>query len=482
MQFNSYEFIFFFLPITVLLYFLANRIKPVAGKLIIIIASIVFYSYGRINMLLYLGISVLINFCFALLIRRFKIKNRVIMALPIIVNVGLLLYFKYLNFAITNINTIFGKDIGLRNIILPLGISFYTFQQIAYIVATERGELENNNIIDYLAYILYFPKLIMGPIIDPVDFISQINRDDRKKPDIINITTGIKIFSLGLIKKVLLADTFAKAVSWAYTNIDATTAMDCILLILFYTFEIYFDFSGYSDMAVGVSSMLNIDLPINFDSPYKAVSIRDFWKRWHVSLTKFLTKYIYIPLGGSRKGVVFTYVNILIVFMVSGLWHGANWTFILWGILHGLFCCFDRIFEKLEEKVFMPIRWVCTFGVVGVLWLLFSAQSVSQWKTILLKILSMQSTAVSTGLIDSFNLVENRFIYNILHLNSLVGRIHGFNMLVFVLVACFICFVPENNFKKKNSLSVGSLILAAFSFVWGVLCLGTESEFLYFGF
>ncbi len=482
MQFNSYEFIFFFLPITVLLYFLANRIKPIVGKLVIIVSSIVFYSYGRINMLIYLGISVLINFCFALLIRRFKIKNRVIMALPIIVNVGLLLYFKYLNFAITNINTIFGKDIGLRNIILPLGISFYTFQQVAYIVATERGELENNNIIDYLAYILYFPKLIMGPIIDPVDFISQINRDDRKKPDIINITTGIKIFSLGLIKKVLLADTFAKAVSWTYTNIDATTAMDCILLILFYTFEIYFDFSGYSDMAVGVSSMLNIDLPINFDSPYKSVSIRDFWKRWHVSLTKFLTKYIYIPLGGARKGIVFTYVNILIVFMVSGLWHGANWTFILWGVLHGLFCCLDRIFEKLEEKVFMPIRWVCTFGVVGVLWLLFSAQSVSQWKMILLKILSMQSTAVSTGLIDSFNLVENRFIYYILHLNSLVGRIHGFNMLVFVLVACFICFVPENNFKKKNSLSVGSLILAAFSFVWGVLCLGTESEFLYFGF
>lgn len=482
MQFNSYEFILYFLPITVLLYFLANKIKPVIGKLVIIVASIIFYSLGRTNMLIYLGISMLINYGSALVIRKFKIKNKVLMALPIVVNVGLLLYFKYLNFAITNINTFFSKEIELQEIVLPLGISFYTFQQIAYIVATERGDLENNNIIDYLAYILYFPKLVMGPIIDPVDYISQLNEEDRKKADITNITTGIKIFSLGLIKKVLLADTFAKAVSWAYTNIDATTAMDCILLILFYTFEIYFDFSGYSDMAVGVSSMLNIDLPMNFDSPYKAVSIRDFWKRWHMSLTKFLTKYIYIPLGGSRKGIIFTYVNTLIVFLVSGLWHGANWTFILWGLLHGLFSCCDRMFEKIEEKVFMPVRWLCTFGVVSVLWLLFSAQTVEQWKTILFKILFMQNTAVSDGMIGSFNLAENQFIYNVLGLNFLPTNVRGFNMLIFILVACFVCFVPENNFRKKGSLNIGSLLLASFAFIWGILCLGAESTFVYFGF
>ncbi len=482
MQFNSYEFILYFLPITVLLYFLANKIKPVIGKLVIIVASIVFYSMGRANMLIYLGISILINYGSALAIRKFRIKNKVMMALPIIVNVGLLLYFKYLNFAITNINTFFGQELTLREIILPLGISFYTFQQIAYIVATERGDLENNDLIDYLAYILYFPKLVMGPIIDPVDFISQLNQDDRKKANLNNITTGIKIFSLGLIKKVLLADTFAKAVSWAYGNLDVATAMDCILLILFYTFEIYFDFSGYSDMAVGVSSMFNIDLPMNFDSPYKAISIRDFWKRWHISLTKFLTKYIYIPLGGSRKGIIFTYVNTLIVFLVSGLWHGANWTFILWGLLHGLFSCFDRMFEKTEEKVFIPVRWLCTFVVVSVLWLLFSAQSVEQWTTILYKILLMQNTVVSDGLIASFNLVENQFIYNMLNLHFLSENVRGFNMLIFILVGCIVCFVPENNFRKKNSLNIGSLLLASFAFIWGILCLGAESTFVYFGF
>lgn len=482
MQFNSYEFILYFLPITVLLYYLANKIRPLLGKVVIIVASILFYAMGRTNMLIYLGISMLINYVSALAIKKLKIKNKIIMILPIAVNVVLLLYFKYLNFAITNINSFLGKELPIKEIILPLGISFYTFQQIAYIVATERGELENNSIVDYVAYILYFPKLVMGPIIDPVDYISQINQESRKHVDVTNITTGIKIFSLGLIKKVLLADTFAKAVKWTYTNIDAATAMDCILLVLFYTFEIYFDFSGYSDMAVGVSSMLNIDLPMNFDSPYKAVSIRDFWKRWHISLTKFLTKYIYIPLGGSRKGILFTYINTLIVFLVSGLWHGANWTFILWGLLHGLLSCFDRMFDKVEEKIFMPVRWIYTFGAVSVLWLLFSAQTVEQWKNILFKILFMQSTAVSDGMISSFDLVENQFIYNILGLNFLPTNVRGFNMLIFIFVACLVCFVPENNYRKKNSLNIGSLLLASFAFIWGILCLGVESTFVYFGF
>jgi D-alanyl-lipoteichoic acid acyltransferase DltB (MBOAT superfamily) len=223
-------------------------------------------------------------------------------------------------------------------------------------------------------------------------------------------------------------------------------------------------------MAVGVSSMLNIDLPMNFDSPYKAVSIRDFWKRWHISLTKFLTKYIYIPLGGSKKGIIFTNINTLIVFLISGLWHGANWTFILWGLLHGIFSCIDRMFDKIEEKVFMPIRWLITFMVVSVLWLLFSAQTIEQWRTVLLKILLLQNTNASDDMISTFNLVENQFIYNMLGLHSFPTDVRGFNMLIFILVACIVCFVPENNYRKKDSFSIGSLLLASFAFVWGILC------------
>lgn len=482
MQFNSYSFILLFLSIIVLLYFGANKIRYDLGKIVIIAASIIFYAYGRVNMLLYLGISMLINYVSAHLIRKFSIKKRLMMAIPVAVNVGLLLYFKYLNFAVTNVGLLLGREFALREIILPLGISFYTFQQIAYIVATERGELADNSLIDYLTYILYFPKLVMGPIIDPVDFITQINQKERKRIDIDKAAAGVKIFSLGLIKKVLIADTFTKGVSWVYGNLESATAMDCMLLVLFYTFEIYFDFSGYSDMAVGISSILNIDLPMNFDSPYKALSIRDFWKRWHISLTKFLTKYIYIPLGGSRKGQVFTYINTLIVFLVSGLWHGANWTFILWGLLHGLFSCFDRMFDKTEEKIFLPVRWICTFCIVSVLWLLFSAESVTQWKEILSRIIFMQNTAVSDGLIQSFKLSESQFILDLLRLSSLAESVRGFNMIAFILAAGIICFVPENNYRNKDKLTAGSMLLASASFIWGIICLGAESVFVYFGF
>lgn len=482
MQFNSYEFIFLFLPCTVTIYFLASRVKPILGKCVLVIASLIFYAVGRPNMLIYLGISMLINYGSVQIYKRFNFKSKVYMALPIIVNVGLLLYFKYYNFAILNINTFLKIGLEEREIILPLGISFYTFQQIAYVVASERGELENNSLIDYLAYILFFPKLLMGPIIDPVDFMYQLNQNGRKKPDITSISVGIKIFSFGLIKKVLFADTFAKAVSWAYTNFESATSMDCILLVVFYTFEIYFDFSGYSDMAVGVSTMINIDLPINFDSPYKAISIRDFWKRWHISLTSFLTKYVYIPLGGSRKGKLLTYVNTIIVFLLSGLWHGANWTFIIWGLLHGLFSCFDRLFSKAEEKVFIPVRWFCTFAVVSALWLLFSAESVHQWIEIMSKIMMMQNTMISDGMVEAFNLPEKVFLFNSLGIGTMAEFVRGCSLLIFVFLGYAICLIPENNFKKRNTLTLSSLFLSAFSFIYGVLCLGQESIFVYFGF
>lgn len=482
MQFNNYYFILYFLPLTILLYYLANRINPILGKIVIIVASIIFYSLGRAEMLLFLAISMAINYGSALLIRKKPHNRKLFMILPIVVNVGLLLYCKYTNFAITNINVFFGTEFSLKEIILPLGISFYTFQQIAYVVAVENGELTDNSFVDYLVYILFFPKLVMGPLVDPVDFMAQLNNEGRKKADAKKLAIGAKLLSFGLIKKVLIADTFAGAVEWIYRDIANRTSVDCILLVVFYTFEIYFDFSGYSDMAVGVSAMLGIDLPINFDSPYKAISIRDFWKRWHISLTKFLTKYIYIPLGGSRKGKAFTYVNTLIVFLISGLWHGANWTFVLWGLLHGLLSCFDRLAEIFEEKIWKPIRWFFTMMAVSLLWLLFSASSVGQWGLILKKIASIRSLSVSDKLIDQFNLAERNFFYDVFHLRPLAYSIKGFNMLVFILVAGLICLIPENNYRNKEKLGWVTMLLAALSFVWGVLCLGSESTFVYFGF
>ncbi len=483
MQFSSFIFILLFLPATILLYFAANKLSDLCGKIVLIAASIIFYTYSDASQAAVLGISLAINFGFALIIRKIK-KAQIIFIVPVVINVGLLIYFKYTNFFIGFANQYIGIEKiggGVRALAQPLGISFFTFQQIAYIVAVYREEITNISIIDYLTYILFFPKLLMGPLADPVDFIKQINNKNIKKINADNLASGIKIFSFGLFKKAMLADVFANAVAWGFSNVGKATAMDLILATLFYTFEIYFDFSGYSDMAVGASQMLNITLPINFDSPYKALSIRDFWKRWHISLTKFFTKYIYIPLGGDKRGIAITCINTMIVFLISGLWHGANYTFILWGLLHGTFVIIDRLYDKLEKKIFEPARWILTFSTINILWLLFRAESISQWKGMIKTIIKMQSTAISDELINCFELPEMPFLLHILHLGRAEG-IRGFWMLVYVIAALGICIIPDNNYKNRNILSLGTMLLAAVAFVWGLICLSSESVFVYFNF
>ena len=482
MQFNSFVYILLFLPITILLYYTANKINSLVGKCILVISSIIFYCYTDISILWVLGISIVVNYVFSLTITKAEKWRSIFLFIPVIINVGLLLYYKYLNFAISNVNTFLGKEIPLVELILPIGISFFTFQQIAYVVAIYKGELQKNSLVDYLVYILFFPKILMGPLADPVDFINQINDSNLKKIDWDNIASGIKIFSLGLFKKVMIADIFAKSVGWGYTNIDSTTSMDWILIMLFYTFEIYFDFSGYCDMAVGSALMLNVSLPINFDSPYKALSIRDFWKRWHISLTKFFTKYIYIPLGGSKKGMFFACLNTMIVFLVSGIWHGANWTFILWGILHGTLSVFDRLFEKKQEKIFLPARWIGTFVVVNILWLLFRSDTIQQWWEILTKIVCVQNLNVSDGIISTFNLQENTFISNVLGLKWSIENIRGFWMNVYILLTGGICLLFDNNYRTLNKKSWIMMIISAIAFIWGFICLSGESVFVYFNF
>lgn len=392
-----------------------------------------------------------------------------------------MLYFKYFNFFITNINTLFSKEFSLREIVLPLGISFYTFQQIMYVVNIFNKKI-SSDLLDYLVYILYFPKILMGPLNEPKEFIDQLNDNDLKHVNWDNIACGIKTFSFGLFKKVLLADTFALAVNWGYSNFETATSMDWILVMLFYTFEIYFDFSGYTDMAVGISSMLNIQLPINFDSPYKAVSIRDFWKRWHISLTGFFTRYIYVPLGGSRKGKFRTYLNTMLIFFISGIWHGANWTFILWGILHGALSVLDRIFEKYQQKLNTVVRWHFTFFTVNILWLLFRSDSIDQWLTILRQIFFFQNMTVSNGLITSFILPEKSPLLTIPYLWYLNKNIRGIDMLLFALAGYGLCLIPENNYRNFSKNNWLSLITASVALVWSFLCLSSESLFVYFNF
>ena len=481
MQFNSFEFILLFMPLIVFIYFIVNEFSYKIGKITIVVGSVIFYAYSDWKVLKVLCISLVINYIFSLIIWK-KEKNKIYVPLIITINVVILLYYKYLNFGITNFNAIFDKNIPLKELLMPIGISFFTFQQIAYVVSIYKKEIDKPDIIDYMAFILYFPKILMGPLTDPVDFIEQLNDKELKKVNWDNIARGIKIFSFGLFKKVMIADVFAVAVNWTFTYTGITTSYDWLLTMLFYTFEIYFDFSGYSDMAVGTSLMLNITLPINFDSPYKALSIRDFWKRWHISLTKFFTKYIYIPLGGNRKGKILTYINIMLIFFISGVWHGANWTFILWGVIHGLFMVFDRVLEKSMSKLFEPLRWILTFFVINLLWLLFRCDSIEQWISIIKTIFCAQDLNVSWGLFNSFCLPEMEFLKNVLHLEKWTETIRGFWMYIYILVAYGLCLIPENNYKNINRLTPISVVLAFIAFVWGFICLSGESVFLYFNF
>ncbi len=481
MVFNSYLFILAFLPAVTVGFFLCNRIGKTAGKVFLIIASIIFYMYGGINTSWILGVSILANLLLSVLMVRYRHYGKIFLIVMIVFDVALLFVFKYVGFSLGLIEMISGTQIKAPDIIMPLAVSFFTFQQIMWAVKLYRGELSDAGILDYLFYILYFPKLIMGPLCDPKDLISKVNDESAAKADWNNIAHGLILFSLGLFKKVILADTFAVWVNWGYNNIDSATSADWFLILLFYTFEIYFDFSGYCDMAVGVSGMLNITLPINFDSPYKSISIRDFWKRWHISLTRFLTEYIYIPIGGNRKGTVRTCVNTLIVFLISGLWHGADLTFVLWGALHGALSVSDRITDKYLKRVPRMIRWFFTFLAVSILWLLFRSESISQWISILAKMFSFSDMHISDGLI--YELAVPEIIVNLGHLNWFHDHIvRGFSIWMYLIAAFVICLIPENNYKARKNLSIWTMAVTAILFFTGVICLGKESVFVYFGF
>ena len=472
MQFNSYIFILAFLPITILGYNSCTKRNVLLSKAFLLTASCVFYAYAGWQCALWLIGSVLLNYLFIILIRRSNKTSKMFLILSVIANICALLYCKYYNFFVENINSLFLADLPLRTIFLPLGISFFTFQQIMYLVNVYKG---NNNIggfLDYLLYILYFPKILMGPITEPEDLIRQFDQPNSLCLE--RIQKGIMQFSFGLFKKVIIADTFAAAVNWGFAQIVDASSIELLLVMLFYTFQIYFDFSGYSDMAIGVSNMLGIELPINFDSPYKAISIRDFWKRWHISLTQYFTKYLYFPLGGNRKGRIRTYINIMIIFIVSGLWHGASNTFVLWGFLNGAVCVFDRVFDKIESKIPKAIRWFLTFGILNVFWLLFRSEAVSQWKEILLRIIKFDSFIIREDFFEAFSLPE--FLWNGLSWGPVL------TMIIMVVAAFLICLLPKNNYKRSFSTSKRNMILGAIALVWSVISLSGEAVFIYLNF
>lgn len=381
MLFNSYEFIFFFLPITFFIYFYLNKKRLTeASKGFLVFASLFFYSWWNIAYLPLILVSMLFNYTVGRELSQHTQKRRVyssktLLGTGIIFNLALLGYFKYSDFFIINLNRVFDGHISLLNLALPLAISFYTFQQIAYLVDSYRNETKEYDFLNYAVFVTFFPQLIAGPIVHHAEMMPQFAQLKNKVENYYNIALGLFIFSLGLFKKVVIADTFAM---WATQGFDVATQLNMLeawVTSLSYTFQLYFDFSGYTDMAIGIALLFNIKLPMNFFSPYKATSIQDFWRRWHMTLSRFLKDYLYIPLGGNRKGEMRTYTNIFTTFLLGGIWHGAGWTFVLWGALHGFALVIHRAWQKLGFQMNVVLAWFITFNFINIAWVFFRATS-----------------------------------------------------------------------------------------------------------
>lgn len=418
MLFSSIEYILLFLPVVTIVYFVLNRNRfLLAGKIWLIAASLFFYGFWNPAYLILIVGSILLNFgigtAIKIILARQDVKiNRLLrpktlLIIGIVFNLGLLGYYKYADFLIQNINQLASTDIQPLALLLPLAISFFTFQQIAYLVDCYKGRTQENDFLNYCLFVTFFPQLIAGPIVHHWDMMPQYNKLNAKLVNWKNIVIGSIIFSLGLFKKVVIADSFAV---WANAGFDTgqpLTLLEGWGTSLSYTFQLYYDFSGYTDMAIGAALLFNIRLPQNFNSPYKAVNIQDFWRRWHITLSHWLRDYIYIPLGGSRKGPILTYMNLFVTFLLGGLWHGAGWTFILWGGMHGAAICIHRMWLQLGFKLHRLLGWFLTFMFVNITWVVFRATSLEDAVRILKSMFDVRGLQFSNYFIDSISAVLN---------------------------------------------------------------------------
>lgn len=485
MLFNSYEFIFAFLPITLIGYFLLNRLnKPSCAKGWLVLCSLFFYAYFNVSYLWIIVTSIVVNYLlsyyFETKFSSNSILRKILFGFGLTLNIGLLFFYKYLDFTLETVATIFNADPIHFGLILPLGISFFTFQQVSFLIDSYRGQAKRYNLLDYALFVTFFPQLIAGPIVLHSEVIPQFENKNNLKFNMDNFAKGLYVFSRGLAKKVLVADNFGKVVSFGYANLSTLSSFEAILTIVTYTFQIYFDFSGYCDMASGIAYMFNIELPINFNSPYKARNISDFWKRWHMTLTRFLTTYIYFPLGGSRCSKARTCFNILVVFLVSGVWHGAGFTFILWGAMHGVAMVIYRLFKKSIDKIPYAVTWFFTFLFVSLTWVFFRAANISDANQVIAHIFRGGFTLNFEITETLLNVIPINIIANLLDFNGILNLV----MIFIPLITTVICVFARNVQEKAQIFkpTLGNLFSTGFLLVWSVLSLSGVSTFLYFNF
>ena len=391
MLFSSYTFLFQFLPATVLAFLAARRHSPRAGILVLAGASLFFYGAWQPVYLLLLIASVAMNFSLGLGMEDSR-RRPVIGAFGVALNLMGLCYFKYTGFILDTVRTVSGIPLSFSDIVLPLGISFFTFQQIAYLVDIMRGAKVERDIVSYTLFVCFFPHLIAGPLVHHAEMIPQFKRSRIGRSAGL-ASRGLAIFAAGLFKKVVIADNLAQFASPVFAHLDAgggVTTSWAWLATLAYTLQIYFDFSGYSDMAIGLALLFGIRLPVNFRSPYQAASIIEFWRCWHITLSRFLRDYLYIPLGGNRLGKQRRYANLMVTMLLGGLWHGAGWNFLIWGGLHGLYLSINHLWHDWREGrkrssagglTEQGLSWVITLFAVVIAWVFFRAKTMTgAWK------------------------------------------------------------------------------------------------------
>ena len=451
MIFSSTLFLFIFLPLTMLLYYIIPKKYIIIKNILLLCASLIFYGWGEPVVILVLIVSICVNYIFGLLIDKVKanlLHKRIILAVSIVFNIELLFYFKYCNFFVENINILF-KTNYISNIALPIGISFYTFQIISYMVDVYFGKVESEKKwLNFAVLIAFFPQLMAGPIIRYTDIKTQL---ENRAHNIEKIAGGTQRFIVGLAKKILIANQVSVFADHAFNASSPTSFMAWIGAIC-YALQIYYDFSGYSDMAIGLGKMFGFDFLENFNYPYIAPTVQNFWRRWHMSLSNWFRDYLYIPLGGNRKGAFRTYINLLIVFTVTGLWHGASWSFVIWGLYHGIFLMLERgAWGKILQKLPKVLTGFYTMLVVLIGWVLFRAENINKAIDYLKCMFNFSTGGLSITLAN----------FNIIILTAL--------LLGIIFSAPILPYIKNKLFEGKNHFELTDLSLLKQIISWASL-------------
>ena len=507
MGFNSFNFILLFLPILLVVWHLLNRAKKyILADIFLTGMSLYYYYTFGLSFLVVLLASIAVNYILSIVVGKVPSSAGAVKVIGVVFNLALLFYFKYLGFFMDNVSAVTGADSFTKEIIMPIGISFFTFGQISFIVDRANGEAKGYSFLDYVLYTVYFPKLIQGPIAFHKEMIDQFREKSLRHFDTDRFARGLMSFIIGLGKKVILADTLAKSVNYGFHYTYYMDTLTVIAVMLAYTFQIYLDFSGYCDMAGGISLMLGYELPINFNSPYKAATSKELWQRWHMTLSRFFIKYVYIPLGGSRKGKVRTVINVLMVFVLSGLWHGAGWTYICWGLMQGLLVVWDdlgiigvkpdkdetaapkkaRYLFREKPLILIPraLSNVITFFMFVISLIFFRSQDMTYALTMFKRAVFWTFPGFLYRTASQLDIGENYILRQLFTRLGFAGGDTIAYMITLILLLAVSGFIMTRKNTREiietTRFSTKTVIGLAVIFIWSFISLSNVSTFIYF--